>query len=140
MRYLRSILTSLVFLHALLTAPLLVECIPPDGQYLVEILGQDPCHPHHERIRPPSEPEFNAAAITAADGETDPCADLILDSYYDTSICADLLIPAPQARDKAAHPRDHGAQPVQGAGIRGPELEPVVLDGFTAFFPPVLRI
>lgn len=140
MKYLKSILTSLVFVHALLTAPLLVQCIPPDGRYLVEMLGQDPCYPHHEVVRIPSAQDFDSVAITNAGEETDPCADLLLDTFCETSICSDLLIPAPQAHKHAAHLPSDGLRFFVGVDSLRPEPGKIVLHGYTTRLTPVLRI
>ncbi len=38
------LMLSLSLIHGLVTSTLLIECIPAEGDLLMEFLGQDPCH------------------------------------------------------------------------------------------------
>jgi hypothetical protein len=64
----RIVWTGIVLVHALVTGPLLVQCVTPDGQWLIELLGHDPCHLH------------SGVAQTGMGSGTavDPCADLLI--------------------------------------------------------------
>lgn len=97
MKNVGSILISLVFLHALVAHPLLVECIQADGKYFLEIMGCDPCHGLFGVTPVNAGPDVDAAAVAAIRNGTDPCLDLFLDGPGGTRISAHLLPPAPQA-------------------------------------------
>ena len=96
MKYLRVVVPCLVFLHSLLVAPLLVECVTSDGQTLIEILGQDPCHNNY--LNTESAPE-NAPGMSA--GKTahaaDPCTDFYLCDLDGTKDCLGSAFSPPQA-------------------------------------------
>jgi hypothetical protein len=140
MKYLSSILSGMVFLHALLTAPLLVQCIPVDGRYLIEILGNDPCRPQHEEDKLSSLRWLHTTTVASSDSKTDPCTDLTFDSLYDRSICSDLLVQVPQAHEQIARMHHDGARIVLRAETLRPGPGPVVLKSHTAPFPSALRI
>ena len=88
MKYVGSLLTGLVFLHALVATPLLVECFQTDGRYLLEILGNDPCHELGFE-RPAANAPGTRATLESIRG-TDPCLDLLMDNPGCTRICSDV--------------------------------------------------
>jgi hypothetical protein len=65
-----------VLLHALVIGPLLVQCIPPDGSSLVELIGYDPCH-HAQPVR--ADFSLPETGFTAGE-EGNSCVDLMMDN------------------------------------------------------------
>jgi len=100
MKNLGSFLAMFVLLHAVVTNPLLVQCIQADGLSLLEILGHDPCHDANAGIG--TVQGFRSPALTGMKDQTDPCLDLLLDDSGDIQICSDFITPPPQAPAPAA--------------------------------------
>lgn len=73
--YLSSLFTVSVLLHALITGPLLVLCMPGDGRCLLEFVGHDPCH-HFKTIQADSD----ASTRLACEEDGDTCVDLMIDN------------------------------------------------------------
>ena len=98
------LLLSLVLLNGLITAPLLVECMPADGSSLIELIGQDPCH------HPFGTHDHGACPVAAgAEDSSDPCVDLILDNLGITQGGAVLQSPLSLATHAvAANCQDDG--------------------------------
>ena len=97
MRYVSGWINCLIFLHGLLTAPLLVECISPDGRNLIELLGQDPCHYRHISGPPAVPQNFQNSAVSRTGDATDPCVDLFLNNLDGMSDCPGNTLSPPQA-------------------------------------------
>ncbi len=89
-------LPILVFLHALVVSPLLVECMAADGRILVELIGIDPCHDQSGAIRISISPHSNTSRPAGAFEPADPCEDLILDFLNCTQISSDSVVLLPQ--------------------------------------------
>lgn len=67
---------SVFLLHALVTGPLFIQCIPSDGRSLTELVGCDPCrHPLQGVHGYPRGPE----GWTPGEQES-PCVDLMIDN------------------------------------------------------------
>jgi hypothetical protein len=88
----RILLAAIVLLHALVTGPLLVQCLTADGHALTELLGHDPCHLQ------------SGTAETGIGSGTpvDPCADLLMSDA--AVIQAGIQSPAPQPDGVLFHP------------------------------------
>jgi hypothetical protein len=126
MKQLSSFLTGLVLIHALVTAPIQVECISPDGHYLLELLGQDPCHAAASAALAGWNHSASDTSMCASDKE-DPCVDLVLDSPGATQSCDDQLI--------APHHVQYSSGTHQSAGMDGVI---VAVSPGTGGRPPVL--
>ncbi len=139
MKYARSLIAALVLLHALITAPLLVECISTDGRFLLEILGHDPCHePVAVRTLPGHARE--AAELSKTVNKGDPCVDLMVDGPAGTQTCDDFLMPPLQVSDGLAYLQD--ARPdIDLASYRhGPDVHPGFLRSSQSKIRLTLRI
>ena len=134
------ILAGLVFLHALVSAPLLVQCIGADGRGLIELLGNDPCH----TLRVPS-PTGSTAGPAArefakSDLGADPCRDLLLESPGCNSPNVESTPATVRATDSAApahHPCAAGTTPDP---IREPGHPMLIRPGLHPRNIPILRI
>lgn len=134
------ILAGLVFLHALLSAPLLVQCIGADGRGLIEILGHDPCHGPQAPIT--AGPGKNPATrlFTASDHFVDPCQDSMLDSPGCYSPHVETVPATPRATDSAGPvPRPCTAGAHLGL-IRAPGRLPLIPPGLHSHSALILRI
>jgi hypothetical protein len=88
MMRLNAFLSGLIFLHALFTAPFLVQCIPQDGCYLIEILGHDPCHSSDApACFINSNGQIKAPRSGLALDDPDPCVDLMWDADSGINVC-----------------------------------------------------
>ena len=123
MKYCTSFIPCLVLVHALVATPLLVECFQADGGYLVEILGNDPCH--NPVLTNGAEGVQESSTLN--DGTFDPCIDLLMDSPGCTRICSDLPLLSLQTQDRTA------LDPAKGVVPLG------ILEHFRANPPPSLR-
>jgi hypothetical protein len=90
-------MNCLVFLHSLLMAPLLVECITPDGQNLIEILGQDPCHDRYINNLSAVPNNSHGAAVSKNCDAADRCIDLFMNNFDGLSDCSANALSPPQA-------------------------------------------
>jgi hypothetical protein len=99
------ILASLVFLHALISAPLLVQCIGADGRGLIEVLGNDPCHTL--RLPDTTGPAKGAATsgLATSGSGTDPCRDLLLENPGCNASHVETAAATPRAADSASPAR-----------------------------------
>jgi hypothetical protein len=100
--YLGSVFTVIVLLHALITGPLLVLCMPGDGHCLVEFVGHDPCH-HFKVVQADSD----ASTTLACEEDGDSCVDLMIDSPGVAQAGIDLVsLPAGSVVPALADPCD----------------------------------
>lgn len=134
------ILACLVLLHALISAPLLVQCIGADGRGLIEVLGNDPCH----ALRVPNTggPAKGPAArgFATSDPGTDPCRDLLLDNPGCNSPHAETAPATARAADSAATAHRPCAATTGPGPMREPGDPPLVWPGLHPRSFLILRI
>jgi hypothetical protein len=90
MKYIGTILVSLVFMHALVMHPLLVECVQTDGEFLMEIMGFDPCHGFLGAMSGNTGQDLAPSAVASINIGRDPCLDLFMDGPGGTPVSAHL--------------------------------------------------
>jgi len=99
------VIASLVLVHGMFAAPLLVVCINADGRVLIEIVGHDPCHEPREGIH------TTAAAAPHMEAWHDPCLDLLLNKPASVQAQDSLPLPSSSAYqvaevlDPSIHPQ-----------------------------------
>jgi hypothetical protein len=126
MKPLSVVLYCLVFAYSLLVAPLLVECVTPDGRALLEWIGQDPCRddPFHSESTPMEGPGITAGSAGHA---ANPCSDFVLSNLDGTR---NLLSGACSTSQGPIHP----LEPIRFEDIR--VMVPTGFSGEPVHSPP----
>ena len=120
-----TFLTALVLLHALFTGPLLVLCMPADGQCLIELVGHDPCH-HFKVIQANSD----RSTKLACEEDADTCVDLMMDNPGVAQAGIDFVsLPSSPAISELAEPCDSNWSFLYAPEVYKPAREPVLLPG-----------
>ena len=131
-----SFITGFIFLHALVATPLLVECSQADGRYLLEILGNDPCHNPGLEILPPGA----AGSALICSGAADPCLDLLVENPCCTRICSDVPVTLQQTPDRLGQDTVPQITAADAAECRVVNPLPYLLRFDPAHSPLALRI
>ncbi len=133
------VLLSAVLVYGLVASPLLVQCIPGDGNPLVELIGQDPCHQVFGEIAAGSGHDFSFGA----DDPADPCLDLTLDNFGITPIVSDLQAPPGQVMAQLAEVAAAAVNSIYMPNIDATyklAREPVILVDLDPLLTTALRI
>ena len=131
-----SFFTALILLHALITGPLLVLCMPADGRCLIEFVGHDPCH-HFKVVQS----NCDRSTKLACEEDADTCVDLMMDSPGIAQAGLDFVsLPTSCVIPELADSGDCVCDFLYVPEVYKPAREPVILPAYDPRCDCTLRI